>query len=104
MMDNIEVGGFHPVNYMRDSQVIFLASFAICYVLHTPEQGLARTFGLAFFAVVTGIANEQNYSFLSVANAALMYAFILLIMQVVTSIRVFVGTGDSSSTPATESN
>jgi hypothetical protein len=70
--------------------VIFLTCFTICYALHTPEQGLARTFGLAFFAVVTGISNEQTYSFLALANTALMFSLVLLMMHLCTSVTVFV--------------
>ena len=84
--------------------VIFAMCFAICYVLHTPEQGLARIFGLAFFAITTGISNEQSYSFLSVANTALMFSLVLLIMHVARSITVFVEKDAGEPNPAVETN
>ena len=75
--------------YTQLGLVIFLACFSISYTLHKPEQGLACTIGLAFFAVVAGIANEQSYSFLSVANTALMFFTMLLLLYVCSGIQVF---------------
>lgn len=69
--------------------VIFLACFTISYTLFKPEQALARTFGLAFFAVVTGISNDQSYSFLSLANTVLMFSMVLLVVYTCSGIQVF---------------
>jgi hypothetical protein len=88
--------------YLELGAVIFLCSFSICYTLHTPEQGLARTFGLAFFAVVTGITNEQQYSFLVLANTVLMFSLVLVIMHLVTSITVFRKAENATVAAATE--
>ena len=68
--------------------VIFAATFLISFFLHQPQQQLGRTFGLAFFAVVTGISNEQTYSFLAVANTALMFALVLLLLTLTASLPV----------------
>jgi uncharacterized membrane protein YccC len=68
--------------------VIFAVTFLISYALHQPQQQLARTFGLAFFAVVTGISNDQTYSFLSVANTALMFGLVLLLLTLTASLPV----------------
>jgi hypothetical protein len=43
---------------------------------------LGRAFGLAMFVVIAGISNEQTYSFLSVANTALMFPTVFLIIAV----------------------
>ena len=56
--------------------VIFAVTFAICYLFAAPKQGLGRAFGLAMFVQIASISNEQTYSFLSVANTALMYSLI----------------------------
>ena len=58
--------------------VIFAVTFAICYLFAAPKQGLGRAFGLAMFVQIASISNEQTYSFLSVANTALMYPLIFL--------------------------
>jgi uncharacterized membrane protein YccC len=68
---------------------IFVATFVICYHFHTAKQGLGRTFGLAFFAIVTGISNDQTYSFLSVANTVLMFSLVLLVLHYCTRIELF---------------
>ena len=69
--------------------VIFLACFVIAYSLHTPQAALGRTLGLAFFAVVTGIENQQSYSFLSLANTALMFFSVLLLIYLGSGIQIF---------------
>ncbi len=60
--------------------VIFAFTFLISFYFHQPQQQLARTFGLAFFAVVTGISNDQTYSFLAVANTGLMFGLVILLL------------------------
>ena len=66
--------------------LIFAATFAICYLFATPRQALGRTFGLALFVVIASISNEQTYSFLKVANTALMYTLIFLILIITTHV------------------
>lgn len=80
--------------------VIFLACFTIAYALHKPEQALGCTLGLAFFAVVTGISNEQSYSFLSLANTALMFFTMLLVIYACSGIQVFTQRNIAPSTQA----
>ncbi len=60
--------------------MIFAATFTLCYLFAEPRQMLGRAFGLALFVVIAGISNEQNYSFLSVANTALMFPIVFLII------------------------
>jgi len=62
--------------------LIFAVTFAICYLFATPRQALGRAFGLAMFVVIASISNEQTYSFLKVANTALMFALLFLILIV----------------------
>jgi len=52
--------------------MIFAITFGIAYQFHTPQQGLSRAFGLAFFALLTSIANQQNYSFAGFASTTAM--------------------------------
>ena len=54
--------------------VIFAVTFAICYLFYTPRQALSRSIGLAMFVLIAAIDNQQTYTFLQVANTALMLA------------------------------
>jgi uncharacterized membrane protein YccC len=62
--------------------LIFAATFAICYLFAAPRQALGRALGLALFVVIIGVANQQSYSFLSVANTALMIALVFPLMAI----------------------
>jgi len=64
--------------------MLFAVTFAICYLFAAPRQALGRVFGLAMFVVVTSITNEQTYSFLTVANTALMFPLVFLLLAVST--------------------
>jgi uncharacterized membrane protein YccC len=59
--------------------LIFAATFIICYLYAAPRQMLGRAFGLAMFVVIAAVSNEQTYSFLHVANTAMMFPTIFLI-------------------------
>lgn len=60
--------------------MIFIWTFAIGYVFAAPQQALGRLFGLAFFVVVISVSNQQTYHFLSVANTAMMFPIVYLIL------------------------
>jgi len=60
---------------------IFLATFAICYLNAAPRQALGRAFGLGMFVVVIGVSNQQSYSFISVANTALVLPIVFSIFM-----------------------
>jgi len=62
--------------------LIFLFTFFICYRYSEPNQGLGRAFGLAMFFAIASISNEQSYSFLVVANTALMMPLVFLIVAI----------------------
>lgn len=62
--------------------LIFAATFAICYVYAAPQKMLGRAIGLALFISIAGISNDQSYSFLVVANTAMMFAILLLIFAI----------------------
>lgn len=76
--------------------IIFAVTFVICYQFHEPKDGMKKTIGLAFFAVVLGISNEQTYSFLSVANTALMFGLLLLLLQFCTLITLIAPEADKT--------
>ena len=62
--------------------MLFLVTFAICYLFAEPKQALGRVFGLVMFVVVTAIDNQQSYSFLAMANTALMFPLVFLILLI----------------------
>jgi uncharacterized membrane protein YccC len=62
--------------------LIFAATFAICHLFAAPRQVLGRAFGLALFVSIISVSNEQTYNFLSVANTAMMFPTIFLIIAV----------------------
>jgi len=66
--------------------MIFLATFYICYRYASPQQALGRAFGLGMLVVLISVSNQQTYNFLSVANTALMFPLLFLLLNVVSYI------------------
>jgi len=62
--------------------LIFAITFFVCYRYAEPKQGLGRAFGLAMFVAIASISNEQSYNFLVVANTALMFPLVFLILAI----------------------
>jgi len=62
--------------------MLFTVTFAICYLFAAPRQALGRVFGLAMFVTVISVSNEQTYNFLSVANTAMMFPLVVLLMVI----------------------
>ena len=72
----------HLSGYLQLGLMIFAVTFGIAYLFHTPQQGLSRAFGLAFFAVLTSIANQQTYDFANFASSTSMIVLGLLLLLV----------------------
>jgi ElaB/YqjD/DUF883 family membrane-anchored ribosome-binding protein len=70
----------HLSSFLELGPLIFAVTFVICYLFHTPRQGLGRAFGLTMFVLIAGVSNQQSYSFLSVANTALMFPLVFLLL------------------------
>jgi uncharacterized membrane protein YccC len=70
-------------SFLGLGSMIFTATFVICYRFAQPQQMLGRAFGLAILVVLMGVSNQQTYSFLSVANTALMFATLFLLLAIV---------------------
>lgn len=64
------------------SLLIFAITFSVCYLFSAPGQALGRVFGLAMFVAIASISNEQTYSFMTVANTALMLALVFLFIMI----------------------
>lgn len=73
-------------SFMGLGLLIFGVIFAICYLFAAPRQALGRTFGLAMFVTIASITNEQTYSFLKVANTALMFPLMFLLMAITVNV------------------
>jgi uncharacterized membrane protein YccC len=76
----------HLAGFAALGTLLFVVSFTVCYIFHTPKQALGRTFGLMMFVLVAGISNEQSYSFLSVANTALMFPLVFAILALTANV------------------
>jgi uncharacterized membrane protein YccC len=63
--------------------MIFLATFYICYRYASPQKAFFRLLGLAMLVTLISVSNQQTYSFLSVANTALIWALVLLLLTIV---------------------
>jgi hypothetical protein len=64
--------------------VIFTTVFLICYLFHRPTQAAGKAAALGALLMVMGIANEQSYNFLSVANLAVVLALVFAALAVAT--------------------
>ena len=62
--------------------IIFAVTFAICYLFAQPRQVLGRALGLAMFIAITSIDNQQSYSFMHVANTAMMFPVLFAILLI----------------------
>jgi hypothetical protein len=63
--------------------LIFAATFVVCYLFYEPQKALGRAFGLGLFSAVCAINNQQAYNFLTVANTALMFSILILLLYLV---------------------
>ena len=62
--------------------LIFGYATAACYYFHAPRHALDRVFALVVFAALTGISNEQAYTFTAVASVTLQFLCILLLLVI----------------------
>ncbi|WP_426417959.1 FUSC family protein [Aestuariirhabdus sp. LZHN29] len=72
----------HLTRFYELGILIFVMTFGICYRYSSPAQGLGRAAGLALFVTIASITNQQSYSFLSVATAALMFVIMFLLAYI----------------------
>jgi uncharacterized membrane protein YccC len=72
----------HLTSFAELGIVIFAVVFLICYLFHRPTQAAGKSVVLATVVLVMGIANEQNYNFLNVANLAMVVPLIFAVLAV----------------------
>jgi uncharacterized membrane protein YccC len=87
----VVLGGFiyvlvmpHLTSFAELGVVIFAAVFLICYLYHRPTQAAGKAAALALLAILMGVANEQDYNFLSVINLAVVVALVFAVLAVAT--------------------
>ena len=61
--------------------LIFAVTFVICYLFAAPQQVLGRVVGLAMFIMISSIENQQSYSFMHVANIAMMFPIFFALLM-----------------------
>ena len=74
----------HLASFAGLGVVLFAAVFLICYLYHRPTQAAGKAAGLAVLVMVMGVANEQSYNFLSVANLAVVFPLVFAVLAVAT--------------------
>lgn len=73
-------------SFIELGSLIFIVTFSICYLFAAPQQALSKLFGLGMFIQIAGITNQQSYSFLGIANTAMMFTIIFLLLAVIVNI------------------
>ena len=72
----------HLSTFLELGLLVFVITFAIGYLFAEPKQVLGRALGLAMFAAIASISNQQSYSFQSVATTVMLFplAFLMLVV------------------------
>lgn len=78
----------HLSGFLGLGTMIFLVSFVICWIWHTPSTAIGRSFSLAFFATLIQISNPQVYSFTFVANFAVAFLIPLGVLTIASALPV----------------
>jgi len=70
----------HLSSFLGLGLLLFVVTFALCYLFSAPKQALGKTFGIAMFVAIASINNQQTYSFMVVATNTLMYPVLFLLL------------------------
>ena len=68
--------------------MLFVVTFAICYLFAAPRQGVIRSISLAMLLSTLGVSNQQSYSVLSVPTSILMMTLIFSLLALTAYIPV----------------
>jgi uncharacterized membrane protein YccC len=69
-------------SYLSLGTIIFVVTFAICYLFAAPPPALGRVVGLSMFLVLSGFTNQPSYNFLSISATSLVLVGVFLIMNI----------------------
>jgi uncharacterized membrane protein YccC len=72
----------HLRTFLGLGLLLFMVTFAFCYLFATPKQQLVKIFGIAMFLAVASINNQQVYSFMVVATNVLMYPLLFMFLAI----------------------
>jgi uncharacterized membrane protein YccC len=72
----------HLTTFFGLGLLLFIVTFAFCYLFATPKQQLVKIFGIAMFIAIASINNQQGYSFMVVATNVLMYPLLFMLLAV----------------------
>lgn len=72
----------HLTSFATLAVVIFAVVFLICYLFSRPNQMIGRAAALGLLVMQMGVANEQTYNFLDVANLAVCSVLFFLVLMV----------------------
>ena len=64
--------------------MLFAAVFLICCLYHRPTQAAGKAAALGLLVMVMGVANEQTYNFLNVANLAVVFPLVFAVLAIAT--------------------
>jgi len=78
----------HLSSFVGLGIMLFVVTFAICYLFAAPSKGVVRAFSLAMFVNTIGVSNEQTYNFLTVADSLLMNVLICALLALTVYIPV----------------
>jgi len=74
----------HLTSFASLAVVIFAAVFSICYLFSRPTQIIGRMAALGLLVMQMGVANEQTYNFLDLANFAVASVLVFSAVAVTT--------------------
>ncbi|TAJ85483.1 FUSC family protein [Reyranella sp.] len=74
----------HLASFAGLGAVLFAAVFVICCLFHRPTQAAGKAAALGLLVMVMGVANEQSYNFLNVANLAVVFPLVFAVLAVAT--------------------
>jgi uncharacterized membrane protein YccC len=72
----------HLTTFLGLGLLLFIVTFAFCYLFAAPKQQLVKIFGIAMFIAIASIDNQQSYSFMVVATNVLMYPLLFMLLAV----------------------
>src|SRR5215475_3822044 len=72
----------HLAGFASLAAVIFAAVFLISYLFFRPTQGAYKFAALALLVIVMNVTNEQQYSFLDIANLGLVLPLVFGVLAV----------------------
>ena len=81
---HLRPGDAPPRELRRPGGCAFRGVFLVCFLYHRPTQAAGKAAALGLLVMVMGVANEQTYNFLNVANLAVVLPLVFAVLAVAT--------------------